>query len=238
MRAHLRHRVASRTRTTLALRCAVLANALLLFAACSGGEAADAPAASTTAETPDATAQPAPPTTYTLATGTLVDAELLGTISSRDAVAGDVFSARVVRDVTNAAARVAIPAGSLVEGTIIEVSPAQNTRSTGTLTLAIANVAVRGTTYPLEASIDSLETLHEGRGIEAVDAARVAGGAAAGAILGRVIGGDTKGAIIGGVAGGAAGAVVSVIMRDVDIVLPAGSHMMLTLRQPLSVAVR
>lgn len=227
MRAHLRHRVASRTRTTLALRCAVLANALLLFAACSGGEAADAPAASTTAET-----------TYTLATGTLVDAELLGTISSRDAVAGDVFSARVVRDVTNAAARVAIPAGSLVEGTIIEVSPAQNTRSTGTLTLAIANVAVRGTTYPLEASIDSLETLHEGRGIEAVDAARVAGGAAAGAILGRVIGGDTKGAIIGGVAGGAAGAVVSVIMRDVDIVLPAGSHMMLTLRQPLSVAVR
>jgi uncharacterized membrane protein len=91
--------------------------------------------------------------------------------------------------------------------------------------------------YPLAASIDSLETMNEGRGIEGVDAARVAGGAAAGAVLGRVIGGDTQGAVIGGVAGGVAGAVVSVVMKDMDIVLPVGSHLMLTLQEPLTVTV-
>lgn len=229
------------TTTTCTKRFSAWAIALIFFAACSGGEAADAPAGSpagSSAAAPAAAPQPAAPTTYTLSAGTLIDAELVSTISSREAEAGDVFTARVLGDIGSSAARVAIPGGSLVQGTIVEVSPAQNPRSTGTLTLAISSVTVRGESYPLEASIDSLETLHEGRGIEVVDAARVAGGAAAGAILGRVIGGDTKGAIIGGVAGGAAGAVVSAVMRDVDIVLPAGSHLILTLRRPLSVAAR
>ena len=206
---------------------------LILLAACSSSEAADRPPGESRSGGSIAAA-----TTYTLSTGTLVDAALLESISSRHAKAGDAFQARVVRDVRNAAARIAIPAGSIVRGTIIEVSPAANTRSTGTLVLAVSSATVRGVAYPIEASIDSLETLHEGRGIEAVDAARVAGGAAAGAILGRVIGGDSKGTIIGGVAGGAAGAAVSVIMKDMDIVLPAGAHLMLTLRQPLTVSVK
>jgi hypothetical protein len=37
------------------------------------------------------------------------------------------------------------------------------------------------------------------------------------------------------VAGGAAGAAVSVIMKDVAIVLPAGSHLILTLRKRLAI---
>ena len=45
----------------------------------------------------------------------------------------------------------------------------------------------------------------------------------------------TKGTVIGGVIGGATGAAVSVIMKDMDIVLPAGSHLMLTLKQRLTV---
>ena len=144
----------------------------------------------------------------------------------------------MVEDVENALGAVAIPAGSTVRGVISEVSPASDTRSTGTLTMAVSSVTVRGESYDLNASIDSLETLHEGRGVETMDVVRVAGGAAAGAIAGRVIGGNATGTIIGGVVGGAAGAAVSVAVKDMDIVLPAGSHMMLTLRQPLSVAVR
>ena len=96
----------------------------------------------------------------------------------------------------------------------MEVSPAPNTRSTGTLTLAVTSVTVNGRAYDLNASIDSLDTISKGRGVEGVDAARVGAGAAAGAILGQVIGGNTKGAVIGGVAGGAAGAAVSVIMKE------------------------
>lgn len=203
----------------------LLAVSLVLLAACARGESMDLPAGSTSAA----------PTSYALAAGTLVDAAITDAISSRHGNVGDVFTARVVEDVRSTGGRVAIPAGSTIQGTITEVNPAPDTRSTGTLTLAVSSVTVRGKTYDVDASIDSLETVHQGRGIEGVDAARVAVGAAAGAILGRVIGGNSKGTIIGGVAGGVAGAVVSVVMKDMDIVLPAGAHLMLTLRHRLTV---
>lgn len=211
----------------------LLAFSLAGIAGCSGssmdrptssGKAADQPAA-----------PPAARKTFNLAAGTRIDAALNETISSRQGHAGDAFTAHVVQDVAGKGGGIAIPAGSTVQGTIVEVSPAPNTRSTGTLTLAVTSVTVNGRAYNLDASIDSLDTISKGRGVEAVDAARVGAGAAAGAILGQVIGGNTKGAVIGGVAGGAAGAAVSVIMKDMDIVLPAGSHLMLTLRQPLKV---
>ncbi len=206
----------------------LLAVSLLFVAACSkGGDESTV----RTANAAKATA----PASHTLTEGALVDAAITETISSRHANAGDAFTARVVEDVRTTGGWVAIPAGSTVQGTITAVSSAPNARSTGTLTLAVSSVTVRGKTYDLYASIDSLQTVSQGRGIETVDAARVAGGAAAGAILGRVIGGDSRGTIIGGVAGGATGAVVSAIMKDVDIVLPAGSHLMLTLKQKLTV---
>ena len=209
----------------------LLAASLVLLGACSRAETMDIPAGSTTAAS-------AASASYTLATGTLVDAVLTNVISSRQAHTGDEFTARVVNDVTTTGGRVAIPAGSMVHGTITDVSSAANRRSTGTLTLAISSVTVRGQTFPLSASIDSLKTITEGRGIEGVDAARVGVGAAAGAILGRVIGGNATGTIIGGVAGGVAGAVVSDIMKDEDIVLPAGSHLILTLQQRLIVTTK
>ena len=208
-----------------------LAIALLVLTACTRTEGTDLPDGSTSA-VPDA------PASYRLATGTVVDATLTDEISSRHANTGDVFTARVVTDVKNAGGWVAIPAGSTVQGTITDVSSAPNKRSTGTLTLAISSVTVRGQTYPLNATIDSLQTISEGRGIEPIDAARVGVGAAAGAVLGRVIGGNAAGTIIGGVAGGVTGVVVSDIMKDHDIVLPAGSHLLLTLRERLTVMVR
>ena len=57
------------------------------------------------------------------------------TISSRSAKPGDAFTATVVADVQDAAGRVAIPAGSLVSGTITDVKSAPNPNSPGTLTL-------------------------------------------------------------------------------------------------------
>lgn len=178
------------------------------------------------------------PRNYTLAVGTVIDAALTTTISSRQAKAGDAFTATVVEDVRSTGGSVAIPTGSTVQGTITEVQPAPNSRSTGTLTLAVASVTVHGTAYDLDASIDSLETVHKGRGIEGADVARTAGGAAAGAILGQVIAKNTKGTLIGAVIGAGAGAVVSEVMKDVDVVLPAGAHLILTLNQRLTVAAK
>lgn len=209
---------------------------IVFLAACSTGESADNPPGSTV----DRPAAPkaAAPATYTLSGGTLVDAALTDTITSRRALAGDAFSAVVMTNVMSPNGAVAIPAGSVVHGTIVEVSPAPNDGAVGTLTLAVSNMTVRGTTYALDASIDSLRTVQEGRGIERADAIRVAGGAAAGAVIGQVIGGNTKGTVIGTVIGAATGAAVSALVKDMDIVLPEGSHLMLTLRQPLTVAAK
>ena len=184
---------------------------------------------------PPAPPKPAVPTTTTLASGTHFDLAAGDTISSRTAKVGDAFSSRVVEDVKNAAGQVVIPAGSVVNGTITAVKPAPDPATPGTLTLALSSVTVRGTNYPMEASIDSLETVHKGRAINTRDAAKVGAGAAAGAILGRVIGGNRKGTIIGGVVGGAVGAGVAANTKDSDIVLPAGAHILVTLTKALTV---
>jgi outer membrane protein with glycine zipper len=180
-------------------------------------------------------AKPAAPATATLGSGTHFDMAAGDTISSRTAKVGDSFSARVVEDVRSASGQVVIPAGSVVNGTITAVKPAPDPATPGTLTLAVSSVTVRGTNYPLEASIDSLETIHKGRGITTRDAAKVGAGAAAGAILGRVIGGNKKGTVIGGVVGGAVGAGVAANTKDSDIVLPAGAHILVTLTKALTV---
>ena len=179
--------------------------------------------------------RPPAPATLTLGAGTHFDMAAVDTITSRTAKVGDPFTARVVEDVRNAAGKVVIPAGSQVSGTITDVKPAPNPRTPGTLTLSVSSVTIRGTNYPLEASIDSLETVHKGRGISTGDAAKVGGGAVAGAILGRVIGGNKRGTIIGGVVGGAVGAGVAATSKDSDIVLPAGAHIIVTVTKPLTV---
>src|SRR6185503_20409274 len=104
-------------------RSRLLAACVAFLAACSSGESANAPA--------DGSAVTAP-MSRTLGSGTLVDAALVDDISSGSTLRGDPFVALVVENVTNAQGASVIPAGSAVQGTITEVSPAANTRSTGT----------------------------------------------------------------------------------------------------------
>jgi hypothetical protein len=191
------------------------------------------------AQRPTRTNPPAPPARPALArlgVGTKMDVAATDTISSRSAMVGDAFTARVVQDVKNATGQVVIPAGSIVNGKITDVKPAPNPRTPGTLTLSVASITVRGASYPIEASVDSLETIHKGRGVTSGDAAKVGAGAVAGAVLGRVLGGNKKGTIIGGIVGGAAGAAAAHESKDSDIVLPAGAHIIIRLTKELAVA--
>jgi len=202
---------------------------------------ANPPAAATKPTPPPATRPPAQrrptaPAMLHVGAGTTMDIAAVDTISSRSAKVGDAFTARVVEDIKNAAGKVVIPAGSVVNGKIADVKPAPNPNTPGTLTLNVSSITVRGTSYPIEASVDSLETIHKGRGVTTGDVAKVGAGAAAGAILGRVLGGNKKGTIIGGIVGGAAGAAVAHSTKDSDIVLPAGAHIIIRLTKELAVA--
>src|SRR3989449_6611939 len=150
---------------------------------------------------------------------------------------GDAFTARVVYDAPGG--RVAgVPEGAELHGTIVDVKSAPNPRTPGTLTLTVSSITINGKSYDVQARIDSLETVREGRGISTGDAAKVGVGAIAGGILGRVIGGNTKGTVIGGIVGAAAGAGVAAHSKDSDIVLPAGAHVHITLTKALTVAAR
>lgn len=185
-----------------------------------------------------ATPRPTAPATYTVAAGTRLHMGVTDTITSRTAKAGDTFTASVVEDITNAAGQVVVPAGSTVQGTVLEVKAAPDPYTAGTLRLGLTSLTVRGQSYPLDATIDSLETVRQGRGVTAGDAGKVAVGAAAGAVLGRIVGGNKTGTIIGGVVGAAAGAGVAHNTKDSDVVLPAGAHILATVAQALTIAVR
>lgn len=178
---------------------------------------------------------PARPATRTLSVGTKIDVAANDTISSRTSKIGDTFTAHVVDAVKNSSGQVVIPAGAVVHVRITDVKPAPNPRTPGTLTLSVTSVTVGGKEYPIEAAVDSIETIHKGRGVTTGDAAKVGAGAAAGAILGRVIGGNSKGTVIGGIVGAAGGAAVAKSTKDSDIVLPAGAHIIVRLTKDLTV---
>jgi hypothetical protein len=135
----------------------LLALCLASLVACRRGEAYDDVAADRFS---------AVPAIRSLAKGTSVVVALVDAIRSGSAHAGDGFAASLVADARDAAGTVQIPSGTLVRGTITEVTAPSSGTSLGTATLAIGTVEVEGRTYLLDASIGSLEAEDAGRGGE------------------------------------------------------------------------
>lgn len=180
------------------------------------------------------TSTPAPSrpatTARSLPAGTEVNATVTTEISSNTHKEGQTVAARVASDVKDASGRVVIPAGSAVNLTITSIRESENkSDNTGTLTLAASSVEINGTTYDLNGNVTGLATELRDRGTNVGDVAKVGAGAAAGAVVGRVLGGGTKGAVIGGVIGGAVGAQRANETQDRDVILPAGSTVVITL---------
>ncbi|PYP25556.1 MAG: hypothetical protein DMD51_08350, partial [Gemmatimonadetes bacterium] len=155
--------------------------------------------------------------------------------STRQAKAGDAFTATVAQDVKDAAGHVVIPTGSAVQGTVVAAEPAPNPNASGRLELAVQTVTVRGASYAMDATVESKDTVMQGRGVTKADAAKVGGGAVAGALVGKLLGKNAKGAVIGGAVGAAAGAAAARASRDIDVVLPKGAAITLKLNKPLTV---
>lgn len=177
------------------------------------------------------------PVSLTLPAGTRMDLTINSELSSRKNKPGDTFTAKIVNDVRDAAGTIAVPAGATVNGNIVAVKPAPNRRTPGTLTLAVSTIESNGKSFPIRATIDSVQKQYRKQPINGRDAAKVGIGAAAGAVVGQVISKNTKGTVIGAVVGGIAGAGVAAETKDMDIVIPSGSHLLLTVTEPLTVAV-
>jgi len=177
------------------------------------------------------------PVSFTVPAGTRLDLVLNDELSSRKNKPGDTFTAKLNADVRDPSSNVLIENGSTVNGTIVAVKPAPNRRTPGTLTVALTTIETNGKTFPIRATIDSVHSEYRKQDINGSDAAKVGVGAAAGAIVGQILSKNTKGTVIGAVVGGIAGAGVAVETKDMDIVLPDGSHIIATITEPMKVAV-
>jgi hypothetical protein len=177
------------------------------------------------------------PVSFTVPAGTHLDLTLNSELSSRKNKPGDTFTAKVFSDVRDASGTIVIEEGSTVNGSVVAVKPAPNRRTPGTLTIALSTVEMNGKTFPIRATVDSVQREYRKQPIDAKDAAKVGVGAAAGAVVGQVISKNTKGTVIGAVVGGIAGAGVAAETKDLDIVIPDGSHILVTVTEPMKVAI-
>jgi hypothetical protein len=200
---------------------------------------ASAPARSTPSRPATRPAAPSRPTATapapiarSLAAGTTLSAATNAEIRSHTNKVGDTVTATIASDVKDRSGRVVIPAGSEVVLKVTAIKESENkSDKTGTLTVQPTSVVMNGQSYPINASIEGVNTELQGRGTNAGDVAKPAAGAAVGAVVGRVLGGSSKGAIIGGVIGGAVGAQRAVETKDRDVVLPKGTTVTLSLTE-------
>ena len=204
----------------------------------------NAPAAKRKAAVPAAAAgaQPAPAAPAAapkreLAAGATIHATVIDTITSakdsagaaRDS-AGGLVRLRVAEPVLDAAGGTVIPSGSTVTLKIQAIKWSENKNDKGTLRMSTENVVIDGSRYPLVGSVSTPAFTYKHRGSSLGDAAKVAGGAGAGAIVGGLIGKGT-GAVIGGVVGGAVGAQRMTQTKDNDIFVVPGTPITITLSE-------
>lgn len=177
------------------------------------------------------------PVSRTVPAGTHMDLTMNSELSSRKNKPGDTFTAKVASPIRDANGATIIDEGATVNGNIVAVKPAPNRRTPGTLTIALSTVEMNGKTFPIRATIDSVQREYRKQDVNARDAAKVGVGAAAGAVVGQVLSKNTKGTVIGAVVGGIAGAGVAAETKDLDIVIPDGSHVSVTISEPMTVAI-
>src|SRR4029078_11983794 len=122
---------------------------------------------------------------------------------------------------------VLIPAGSTLRGVVSSVNKATRTDRKGRLTVAFDQIAVKGRSYPIHATVTQAI---ESEGIKG-EAGKIGAGAGVGAILGGILGG-AKGALLGILIGGG-GTIAATEGKDVS--LPAGQILRVRFEQPLQI---
>jgi hypothetical protein len=169
----------------------------------------------------------------TVPAGTGLALIFLDGLSSEANKVGDPFRARVAEDV-RIDGLVAVPAGSIVTGSVNEVVPMKKIGGTARLGLTFSTLELTtGQSIPIEAGL-----AQEGKSQTKKDAATIGGAAAGGAILGKILGGGSKDALIGAAAGAAVGTAVAAKNKGDSVGIPVGTEMAVQLNRAIEVTVR
>ena len=179
-------------------------------------------------------AEPPPPATEELVVpaDSVIGLQIDSFVTTDRAQVEDDVQARVTRDVM-VSRRVAIPAGSVVNGSVVMVERAGKLKGAARLGVRFHTVVFDdGVEVPIVT-----ETVYREGGSRGRDnAARIGGGAVAGAILGAIFGGG-RGAAIGGAAGAAGGTAAAAAGDAEPATLAAGTTLTVRLSRPVSVTV-
>jgi hypothetical protein len=179
-------------------------------------------------------AEPAAPTLIELVVSadSVLGLQLDSTVSSDRARVEDEVVGHVVRDV-RVGDRVAIPAGSRVQGTVTLVERGGKLKERARLGVRFTEITLAdGNRIPIRT-----ETIYrEGDSQAAPSAAKIGGGAIGGAILGGILGGG-KGAAIGGSIGAGAGTAAVLAGGRNQATLASGSPLTVRVEAPIVITV-
>jgi hypothetical protein len=169
------------------------------------------------------------PTSVTVPAGKVLTIQLADGVGSKISQPGQNFSGSLARAVL-VNGQEAIPAGSRVEGQVVDAKPMGHFAGGALLSLKLDSITVDGQQLPVRTA--TLTQTLKGKGKRT--AVIAGGGAGLGALIGGLAGGG-KGAAIGAVAGGGAGTAGSAYTGNKEIVLPAESAVAFTLKAPLTI---
>lgn len=199
---------------------------------------APAPAQPSQALNPPPGTQTAPPPqrepkTVTLAVGTPLTVRVNENISTNTNYSGDTFTASLDKALVIDGFVIA-DRGSRVLGKVIRADKAGRVKGVAELSLVLTQIH---TTDGQTINIETSPWTQEGPTSKKSDTAKVAGGAALGAIIGAIAGGG-KGAAIGAGAGGAAGTGTVLATRGKPAVVPSETRITFALSNSVPITER
>lgn len=179
--------------------------------------------------------------TWPLASDTVISVQMNGTLTSRTAHVGDKFVATVTIPVY-AGGQAVIPAGTIIEGRVTQVTPAKRMNRSGTIGIDFDNLVFpNGAVVPLVGILtsDDPETRRRIDDESRVSGERgrspavfIGGGGAIGAVLGGIAGGG-KGAAVGGAVGAGIGVAGILLSKGEEAQVPSGTPFGIQVRQTL-----
>jgi Zn-dependent protease with chaperone function len=166
----------------------------------------------------------------TVPSGTVLAVEFEQTLSSANSQAGDLFTARVLEPVL-VDGRVAIAAGSIVSGRVVNALPSKKIGGKAQLNLEFTSLRIAsGDDSPISASFRG-----QAKSQTKKDAATIGGAAVGGAVVGRILGKDTRATVLGAVLGGAIGTGIAASNKGQEVTLQEGMAIEIQLDSPFRV---
>ncbi|HZQ18882.1 MAG TPA: hypothetical protein VFA90_09175 [Terriglobales bacterium] len=178
------------------------------------------------------TSQPAPPPapiTVMIPSGKTLTVRLADEVGSKISQPGQTFGGTLARSVT-VEGQEAIPAGTRVEGVVVDAKPMGHFAGGALLQLKLQSIQVNGEQLPIQTSTFTQTLKGKGKRTGVL----AGGGAGLGALIGGLAGGG-KGAAIGAAAGAGAGGAGAAYTGNKEIVLPAESAVAFSLKAPLKI---